>query len=75
LASLAQLFESLGQFGLSAGTTERQPSVTILNHALEASATLGSQKDFGTTFLDGLGPGPDWIEVDEFAVKLGCILR
>ena len=52
-----------------------KPLVAEVEHPLLGLGGVAAQQDRRVRALDGLGPGPQRIEVDELAVVLGLVLR
>ena len=54
---------------------DRQPTVAVVDDAVEGPLGLRAEQDVGAVLLDRLGVAPDRVEVDELAVELGLVLR
>src|SRR5262249_19455598 len=70
---LAQPFSRA--FGLPARARAREPAIAEFDHAAHGMVALAAQQDRRMWLLLRLGVEPDRIEIDEFAVKFGLLLR
>ena len=67
IGGLAQLLQALLE--LLTAAIDRHPAVAVVDDPLERLLGLGAEQDFRAARLDRLGPRPDRIEIDEFAVE------